>query len=104
MALQYCRYPLPTSDQDDEITVISPHIAAVCLGTSRGILWLLDGLEGSRSGGVRVEAHGGAVNGVSWDAAGLYVGSCGADGNVVVHGRRSRAARISARQPYRTHG
>lgn len=93
--LQYCRYPLP-GDGAEAVTVVAPAAACVAVGTDAGTLWLLDGLEGSRGAGVRMEAHGGAVTAASWDGDGLFVGTCSEDGSAAVHGRRPAAAATEA--------
>ena len=92
--LQYCRYPLPAPEE--QVTCVAPHEDAVALGTSSGCLWLLDGLEGSASGGVRIRAHSGPVAAVSWDGAGLFVASCAEDGTCGVHGRKAATAATDA--------
>ena len=82
--IQYCRYPLP---ENERVSCVAPRGAVVALGTDAGTLWLLDSLEGARSGGVRVEAHTSAVRCVAWDAAGLVVATGAADATIVVHSR-----------------
>ena len=82
--LQYCRLATPP---DEEVTALAPHDKKVALGTSRGTLWILDGLAGALSPGVRIEAHAGSIKDVAWDAAGMFLGSCGSN-SIAVHGRK----------------
>ena len=82
--LQYCRLATPP---EEEVTALAPHDKKVALGTSRGTLWILDGLAGALSPGVRIEAHAGSIKDVAWDAAGMFLGSCGAN-SISVHGRK----------------
>ena len=82
--LQYCRLATPP---DEEVTALAPHDKKVALGTSRGTLWILDGLAGALSPGVRIEAHSGVIKDVAWDAGGMFLGSCGSN-SIAVHGRK----------------
>ncbi|CAH0370626.1 unnamed protein product [Pelagomonas calceolata] len=82
--LQYCRLATPP---DEEVTALAPHDKKVALGTARGTVWILDELAGALSPGVRIEAHTGSIRDVAWDAAGMFLGSCGGN-SISVHGRK----------------